>query len=34
MELGAVLNGSLVSDASAPVYDVIPGGADKKESKQ
>jgi len=27
MELGAVLNGSLVSDTSAPVYDVIPGGA-------
>ena len=32
MELGAVLNGSLVSDSSAPVYDVIPGGADKKEA--
>ncbi|GHA07436.1 hypothetical protein GCM10008090_16590 [Arenicella chitinivorans] len=32
MELGAVLNGSLVSDASAPVYDVIPGGADKNEA--
>jgi cytoskeletal protein CcmA (bactofilin family) len=32
MELGAVLNGSLVSDSSAPVYDVIPGGADKNEA--
>lgn len=32
MELGAVLNGSLVSDTSAPVYDVIPGGAEKGES--
>ena len=31
MELGAVLNGSLVSDASAPVYDVISGGAEKTE---
>lgn len=28
MELGAVLNGSLVSDSNAPVYDVIPGGMD------
>ncbi len=33
MELGAVLNGSLVSDAAAPVYDVISGGADKGEAK-
>lgn len=32
MELGAVLNGSLVSDSSAPVYDVIPGGVDKNEA--
>jgi len=32
MELGAVLNGSLVSDTSAPVYDVIPGGAEKSEA--
>jgi len=31
MELGAVLNGSLVSDTSAPVYDVISGGAEKTE---
>lgn len=31
MELGAVLNGSLVSDASTPVYDVSAGVADKKE---
>ncbi len=30
MELGAVLNGSLVSDATTPVYDVIPGGAEQK----
>jgi cytoskeletal protein CcmA (bactofilin family) len=30
MELGAVLNGSLVSDTSAPVYDVKAGVADKK----
>jgi cytoskeletal protein CcmA (bactofilin family) len=28
MELGAVLNGSLVSDSNTPVYDVIPGGID------
>ena len=27
MQLGAVLNGSLVCESSAPVYDVIPGGA-------
>lgn len=32
MQLGAVLNGSLVSDSSSPVYDVIPGGAEKTES--
>jgi len=32
MELGALLNGSLVSDTSAPVYDVISGGAEKKEA--
>jgi len=32
MELGAVLNGSLVSDTSSPVYDVIPGGAEKNEA--
>lgn len=32
MELGAVLNGSLVSDTSAPVYDVIAGGAEKNEA--
>jgi len=31
MELGALLNGSLVSDTSAPVYDVIAGGAENKE---
>ena len=31
MELGAVLNGSLVSDTTAPVYDVIAGGAEKKQ---
>jgi cytoskeletal protein CcmA (bactofilin family) len=30
MELGALLNGSLVSDASAPVYDVISGGAEQQ----
>jgi cytoskeletal protein CcmA (bactofilin family) len=30
MELGAVLNGSLVSDSSAPVYDVISGGAEQQ----
>ena len=34
MELGAVLNGSLVSDVSAPVYDVIAGGSEKKESSK
>lgn len=32
MQLGAVLNGSLVSDTSAPVYDVISGGAEKNEA--
>ena len=32
MELGAVLNGSLVSDSTAPVYDVIPGGAEKSDA--
>ena len=31
MELGAILNGSLVTDNNAPVYDVITGGAEKKE---
>ena len=31
MALGAVLNGSLVSDTSAPVYDVIAGGAEQNE---
>lgn len=34
MELGAVLNGSLVSDASAPVYDVIPGGGGSEKKKE
>jgi len=34
MELGAVLNGSLVSDASTPVYDVSAGVTDKKESSK
>lgn len=32
MELGAILNGSLVSDAPSPVYDVIPGGVEQGES--
>ena len=32
MELGAMLNGNLVSDTSAPVYDVIAGGAEKNEA--
>ena len=32
MELGAVLNGSLVSDVSAPVYDIAAASPDKKES--
>lgn len=31
MQLGAVLNGSLVSDSAAPVYDVIAGGAEQKQ---
>jgi len=31
MQLGAVLNGALVSETqSSPVYDVIPGGNEKK----
>ena len=34
MELGAVLNGSLVSDANAPVYDVIPGGAAESSAEE
>ena len=33
MALGAVLNGSLVSDTTSPVYDVIPGGAEKNEAE-
>lgn len=32
MELGAMLNGNLVSDTSAPVYDVISGGAEQSEA--
>lgn len=32
MELGAMLNGNLVSDTSAPVYDVISGGAEQNEA--
>ncbi|NND83399.1 MAG: polymer-forming cytoskeletal protein [Gammaproteobacteria bacterium] len=32
MELGAILNGSLVSDTSSPVYDVIPGGVESNEA--
>ena len=32
MELGALLNGSLVSDTSAPVYDVISGGVEQNEA--
>lgn len=32
MELGAVLNGSLVSDTTAPVYDVASSKADKAAS--
>lgn len=31
MELGATLNGALVNDSSAPVYDVISGGGEKAE---
>ncbi len=34
MELGAVLNGSLVSDSSAPVYDVISGGAEQADASK
>ena len=34
MELGAVLNGSLVSDVSSPVYDVAAGASEKKESNK
>lgn len=34
MELGAVLNGSLVSDVSAPVYDIAAASSDKKESSK
>lgn len=32
MELGAVLNGSLVSDVKAPVYDVVAGGKEKTDA--
>ena len=32
MELGALLNGSLVSDTRAPVYDVISAGAGQGET--
>jgi cytoskeletal protein CcmA (bactofilin family) len=32
MELGALLNGSLVSDTRAPVYDVISAGAEQGET--
>ncbi len=32
MELGAILNGSLVSDTNSPVYDVIAGGASQNEA--
>ena len=32
MELGAILNGSLVSDTSSPVYDVIAGGVEQNEA--
>jgi len=32
MELGAVLNGSLVCDSTSPVYDVIPGGAEQADA--
>lgn len=34
MELGAVLNGSLVSDIAAPVYDVNSSKADKPKSEK
>ena len=30
MQLGALLNGALVSDSNTPVYDVIAGGAEEK----
>lgn len=32
MQLGALLNGSLVSDTSAPVYDVISGGVEQSKT--
>lgn len=32
MELGAILNGSLVSDTTSPVYDVISGGVEQNEA--
>ena len=32
MELGAVLNGSLVSDVNAPVYDVVAPAKDKSDA--
>ena len=34
MELGAVLNGSLVSDVSSPVYDVAAAKGDKKTQEK
>ena len=34
MELGAVLNGSLVSDTSAPVYDVGASPSEAKDQKK
>lgn len=34
MELGAVLNGSLVSDTTKPVYDAAPVGGEKVEPKK
>jgi len=34
MELGAVLNGSLVSDTSAPVYDVNESNSENKDQKK
>ena len=34
MELGAVLNGSLVSDVSSPVYDVAAPKGDKKAQEK
>ena len=33
MALGAVLNGSLVSETASPVYDVIAGGAEQSEAE-